>query len=93
MKYKVTEKHPYLKDCSIQIYDQDSYYIEYDVDNDFYSELMPWVLPKEWIECGWIEEIEEPEFTKADMLNFNNWCGSGYAVLEDLEDWIKKYKS
>ena len=89
-KYKVTDKHLLLKKD-----------VRFDVGA---LELNPiGILDKfggvnvdtrtinDWLESGWIEEIQEPEFTRKDMIDFLKYAEDNAFNLnyEDLLDkWI-----
>ena len=101
MKYKVTDKHPYLKN-NIITERQGDYRISYNTDDVEWSRaiLLDMIDFNAWIEFGWIEEIQEPEFTKNDMVDFaleyyeyrfyNTNRQLDFKKIDTcLEDWIK----
>ena len=74
MKYKVTEKHSLYKEgLIIKEYAPNNYGIfinDYDcqVDGISFYEI------EDLLTKGWIEEIQEPEFTRDDMKLFGAQC-------------------
>lgn len=94
-KYRVTDKHPVLKNTTIISVD-DLNYKEYDKNGDLFGS---WSKDTHLIDCeienGWIEEIYEPEFTRKDLdslLKFymNNECNCKI-LNPDFEVIIKKW--
>lgn len=85
-KYRVTEKHEFIKEDTILERDLigavlkkwDHYFSRYEKDT--------------WLEDGWIEEIQEPEFTKEDMIDFYKFAiNEKYDFLIDIfENWLKR---
>lgn len=63
-KYKVTEIHPYLKEGIVLESHKrcvDEYFSSAWAHTFAYDEI------NDWLVSGWIEEIQEPEFTKDDI--------------------------
>lgn len=93
-KYRVTEKHLFLKKCEIWIDDTDSVDILYK--NEGYLNINIDLLNIDyWFEKGWIEEIEEKEFTKRDMIEFASYrirtsLGNTTSYDEFFEQWLKQ---
>jgi hypothetical protein len=111
-KYRVTDKHPGLKEgCTI--HENTNRLLVNDTDIDtvsvwtlshtsnkgviFINHLIEVPLI-EWLESGWIEEIQELEFTKDDIAEaFLAGAESG-SLIDDIRTgvafrhWIKKYK-
>ena len=92
MKYITTDTHPELKE-GIEFEKSIDY-------NDFYQSELGWtfILDDHFNECienGYIKELQEPEFTKDDMMQF---CGYLHNKLpthsktpkELLNDWLKQ---
>lgn len=89
-KYKVTDKHELLKkDITL----------EPNVDESYFSSAWAHVFDgseiKDWNDSGWIEEIQELEFTKDDMISILNKYDNDYVTnsgscdfKELLKEWI-----
>ena len=92
-KYRVTEKHKLLKDNII---------LEHGIITGTYFSSV-WAHEfsndeiKDWIENGWVEEIQEKEFTKDDMIKFANWANKCDVANVDHEgylcEWIRNQKN
>ena len=78
MKYITTDKHPELKEGRIIDADYPAYFI---VDGNR--------IFKDDIKDGFIKELQEPEFTKDDMMNFAIYHRDfGLVVNDTLDEWI-----
>ena len=100
MKYRVTEKHPYIKkDLIIKELNQSIDYGHslYQIGTE--QETFPVKTNNEWLNFGWIEEIQDPEYTRLDMLESFN---AGAMSNDDyrtgspsmtFSNWIKEYKN
>jgi hypothetical protein len=92
-KYKTTSKQPLFKEGLIVKSNNDYTWIEDSSDDHPYDFA---INPA--IKNGWIEEIQEPEFTEDDMIDFANMvkaksCGNVFDVSEYLKIWrVKKEK-
>jgi hypothetical protein len=93
-KYKTTSKHPgYKEGLIIKLSSNDNSYLE-DHDYDFYYDFPIDLALKK----GWIEEIQEPEFTRNDMIEFAKYyqeCRSKrYNITKEysFELWLKQKK-
>jgi hypothetical protein len=94
MKYKVTSKHPYFKPGVIAG-GNDYYIISYYAHNDEWSSdiLLTDTDIECWVNYGWIEKIQEKEFTKNDMIEYELWANKrGGSGEYRLNTWIEKYK-
>lgn len=89
-KYRTTDKHPQLKP-GVQVMESKSV-------NDYFHfkgncVFVNTVDFRVWLNDGYIEEIQEPEFTKDDMIDFAN----NYAAMDvgegDLNRWLKEEKN
>jgi len=95
-KYRVTEKHPFYKNVEI-IEKLNSYEcISIECNGDRVIDTLSEIVVMTWLSDEWIEEIEEKEFTKSDMINFANWffinkidADEQYTYIQ-LENWLKK---
>lgn len=89
-KYRVAKKHSFYK-TGCEFVKRDCEEIEF---------KSGWITSESehniryWLKEGWIEEIQEPEFTKDDMIEFAKKCGceSPYIAYNMLNEWLKKYK-
>lgn len=100
-KYRVTEEHPYLKEGAILDQKGGSKDSAYFVGETAVFIAFPDM--KAFESDGWIEEIQEPEFTRNDMINFADYClektkagikaGLNFYANTTLNEWIKKYKN
>ena len=93
MKYRVTEKHPAYKE-GLEIIDN----ILILTGTDDWGGIFPETIT-DWVNLGWIEEIQEAEFTKDELLRFavsyyNARYSDKYTFYADdhFKKWIKKYK-
>lgn len=68
MEYKVAKIHSMLKPGSIIKAFNGTFYHESWCHEFSRDEI------DSWLESGWIEEIQELEFTRRDMLEFGNIC-------------------
>ena len=86
-KYRVTEKHSHFKE-NLEIHFRGTVYFLSVV--DYYTFSLEEL--KEWIESVWIEEIQEPEFTKQDMIEFAEYYDykNPYDAYNILNGWLKK---
>jgi len=97
-KYRVTEKHPGLKiDCTISELKYDTIggfrVILYE---DKYMAYIPLSEFEYQIKDGWIEEIQEKEFTKDDVIDILIKYNEGYVEEADYCNWdnlINEFKS
>lgn len=96
-KYRVTEKHPAYKDGCIIMKSVET--VERDIGTqDLYNLICNGVFINhvlgmpifENIENGWIEEIQEPEFTEEDM---EKAFWSGHNTELTFDEWINNYKN
>lgn len=102
-KYKVTEKHGFLKNSILTFNKKEisafnsnrglSYFIvpkNYEKDKYINS----------WLNGEWIEEIEEKEFTKSDLIDFVTYYDQNYVISVDrpvkwselFNKWLKQRK-
>jgi hypothetical protein len=97
-KYRVTEKHSLLKEDIILSNYKDDPGMKtwfYTPHSDYKVLSFGSYDISKWLKLGWIEEIQEPEFTKDDMLKFARYT---YTVIdtaiwdEMLKKWIKENK-
>lgn len=105
-KYEVTEKHPALKkgciisESSSKVYSRNqdefnTFNILFKKGNKtiFIDHLIDTPI-KEQIEEGWIQEIQELEFTKDDMINFGFECSKKWqkkgtqSIKKELNNFI-----
>jgi hypothetical protein len=88
-KYKVTDNHIHLKPNIILKAKDDLYYFG----DDIYVDIRIIYL---WQKKGWIEEIEEPEFTRGDMLAAFiaavNYYLQNESARYKFDEWIKTYQ-
>ncbi len=88
-KYRVTDKHPEIQEKVILSPEGDTYYsaskaIAYDTEQI-----------ERLLEHGWIEEIQQHEFTRDDMINFCTFFESLTGTphyRNELDKWIKENK-
>ena len=90
-KYRVTEKHPFYKtDITIEDY---GYSFRKVVTKDGHILEDNELDITESLKIGWIEEIQEPEFTKEDMIIFGIQCYNNrlkkFTPKEELDNFIK----
>lgn len=70
-KYRVTEMHPYLKEGVISYWNQhDELSYTRDNDNSIYFLNYDKLHKNAWLKDGWIEEIQEPEYTRDDFWSY-----------------------
>lgn len=86
-QYKVTSKHPVLKE-GVSIVDDQGQYCHIDGG---------WMNLKEDLEKGYIKEIQEKEFTKDDILDFAMYYhNDNYPTMtghfDILDNWLKRRK-
>ena len=96
MKYKVTEKHPYLKKGSII---ENTVLETENLSNLLFSSSEV----NELLKRNYIEESQELEFTKIDMINFADYytekvraglkSGITFYANNSFDEWINKYKN
>ncbi len=104
MKYRVTEKHPVYKTDTIisvskddKVFDKEHdsiplYELQYN--GQFHDHVLELCIT-EMLENEWIEEIQEPEFTKRDMKLFGAQCAQEWEkhkllyVGVELDKFIK----
>ncbi len=89
-KYRVTEQHEYLKEGLIlSNYTDDPYYYSprsnYGVHECTQTEIT------KLLESGWIEKIQEPEFTKSDMIIFGTQCYNKRPDFININNEFEKY--
>ena len=65
MKYITTDKHPELKE-GIDLETNASMFWAFSLSGSRHSISKP--IKNDWIEKGYIKEVEEKEFTKSDMI-------------------------
>ena len=97
-KYKVTKNHPEIQKGIIFTARK------YNLEDEYISDIGTIVLSKNdieiWVKRGYFEEIQEPEFTKNDMVDFaleyyehrfyNTNRQLDFKKIDTcLEDWIK----
>lgn len=89
-KYKVTKNHPDLKKGVEIKKDNDNYYIGDNSDNFLISDYIIELWEKE----KWIKRIQEPEFTKDDMIDFVKYYDykSPDFELDIFNKWLKYRK-
>ena len=78
MKYITTDKHPELKEGLIC--DSPGDFLVFKLVNGNHS--IGKDALKDWIEKGYIKEVEEKEYTKSDMINFGQYYGNHTQGLE-----------
>jgi hypothetical protein len=86
-KYRVTSKHPFLKEGTEISYDEEGnyHYINYFGTQQHEVKALGLALVKEWI-----EEIQEPEFTKQDMIDFAMYMQGDEmrpVTEREIEEW------
>ncbi len=70
-KYRVTEKHPYLKTgISFELVCESADHGYYIFNLGLVQETLAAGIDADWLNNGWIEEIQEPEFIKDDIVEF-----------------------
>jgi len=77
MKYKTTKANPIFKEGVILEDNKGCHYITIGK----IEKSIVWFssnVIKEHLQNGHIKEIEEPEFTKSDMIEFGKLCSSEY---------------
>ena len=100
MKYRVTEKHPYLKEGILFELVCESADHGYHVFNiGTIQESLAAGINDDWLRNGWIEEIQETEFTENDIINFANFYKQNYGERQlgmtmktALDFWVKTEK-
>lgn len=90
-KYKVTEKHELLKENVILEFSLSKYINSAVWAHEFSEDEIT-----SWLESGWIEEIQEPEFTRNDMIDFLNYFvvndnHNPKNTREGCEYWFKSF--
>jgi hypothetical protein len=91
-KYKTTDKHPFYKEGII---------IEEKYSDEIWIHDIGEIAPYDYniayaLEKGWIEEIQEPEFTKNDMidiLEYVDYCSATkfkLSYFEVMNNWLKQ---
>lgn len=91
-KYRVKKEHPGLQEGEMRKYKDGAY--DFLSGSGFYLHLeFSKSVIKEWISEKWIEEIQEPEFTKDDMIKFAHSRAGHNTYTTDLDKWIKEYKN
>ena len=95
-RYKTTKKHPvYKENLIVEVNDKDEVYIKTDGGTNLEASYIDDAL-----ENGWIEEIQEPEFTKDDLHNLMEFISTESPItpifassnyhLRMLKLWLKK---
>jgi len=92
-KYKVTDKHPGLKEDIVfsDIKHDDLGVYRIAMLNNEPMATIPINIFREWVQDLFVEEIQEPEFTRKDMIDFLKYAEDNAFNLnyEDLLDkWI-----
>ena len=90
--YRVTDKHAVLKENITIFYGNGEYVVSY-LTNKFSKDDI-----KKWIENSWIEEIQEPKFTRSEMIKFSKDISydhpPSYIIYNlsntDLDKWIEE---
>ena len=85
MKYTVTKKHQLLKEGIILESNKD-YHFSSVWAHEFHKDEID-----DWIETGWIEEVQELEFTKKDMIIFGNICYHHNPSFINIENKLNEY--
>ena len=75
-KYRVTKEHGFLKEGILYFMGNDKLsYTEKDADFTYILDYNI-TFKSKWLNSGWVEEIQEPEFTKSDMILFGQQCAA-----------------
>lgn len=64
-KYIVTERHEFLKKGAV---------LDYNINDSLVYLFSVTEYINNWVKSGWIEEIQEHEFTKRDLTGFADHC-------------------
>jgi hypothetical protein len=96
-KYRVTEKHPQLKEGITSSYTNGGDISFRLVNNNIHRLGEKDIIDN--IKKGWIEEIQEPEYTKSDLLDFACYFNINIpsdmkfstpdSMIEFVDSWIK----
>jgi len=85
-RYRVTKKHPELKPGNtIEEYHENGCQ-EYALNGGIAIEINPNIIPY-YLTEGFIEEIQESEYTRQDMLDLLEFADSDYVQRSGLLDW------